>query len=112
MSRGPQQPYWWRVVEAIEDHIDLEARNRADGVLTPEEDEAERRHIRLVVLGLAVDSADALSIAQAVARGGPESGHAARLLRDRARRLADPAPFPGDRFGLGDGDAVQLAEAA
>lgn len=97
MPRGPQTPLWWRVVDAIEDHLAMKRRHRADGRVTPEEEQAEETHLTVTVFAVAVDSADCLSIAQAVGRGGPESDHAQRLLRDRARRRADAA-----RFGGGD----------
>ena len=87
MARGAQLPCWWRVVEQVEGLVDARAAHRADGVLTRSEDGCERRLVA-GVLRAAVDAADSLSIAQAVARGGPESGHARRLLAARARRLA------------------------
>lgn len=73
MARGAQVPCWWLVVERVEGLIDARAE-------------------RLLVAGVlraAVDAADSQTIAQAVARGGPESGHARRLLAARARRLAE-----------------------
>jgi hypothetical protein len=105
------EPLWTRARAALGDHEEMRRRHRADGVVTPEEDRAEARHLRLVAVAAVESAADADDIAQAVRRGGPECQRARRLMRDRARRLGLPVPFPGDRFGLADGDAVQLEAA-
>lgn len=95
MGRGPQLPAWWRTVEAVEEHQDLRRRHRATGRVSREEEQREEEHLRAVVLAAAVDCADCQSLAQAIARGGPESGHAGRMLRARARR--QPTPLFGER---------------
>ena len=86
MSRGHQTPKWWIVVEAIEGLQDMRKAHRADGEVTPEEDAIESSYIISTLLPAAVDSADCQSLAQAIARGGPESGYAQRMLTSRARR--------------------------
>lgn len=88
MTRGAQLPCWWSVVERVEELEDARRAHRTDGVLTPAEDRREQL-LLCAVMTEAVDAADSLSIAQSVARNGPESGHAQRLLRSRARRLAE-----------------------
>lgn len=89
--RGPQTAQWWLPVEATEQHEDLRRRHRSDGVVTPEEDAAEARHLREIVLGTACDVAENLQLAQTIARVGLESDHVARQLRHRVRRRGAPA---------------------
>lgn len=88
MARGTQLPKWWQVVEALETLQDMRRAHRADGVVTPEEEAQEERFLVQVVMTTAVDSADCQSLAQAIARGGPESDHARRMLRSRERRVS------------------------
>lgn len=103
----PQQvPRWWRAVEAAEAHEDLRRLHRADGRVTADEDAAERSHLRLVVLAAAVEAAECCEIGQAAMRVGPETPYVRRKLAARERRLAGVVPFPGDRYGAGEGDAV------
>ncbi len=102
---------WSAVLTTAEEFEELRRANRSDGVLTPEEDDAETAYLRSRLVAGIADCHETLAIVQVIGHRGPESPRAQRLLAARRKRLAEATPFPGDRFGLGDGDAVQLEAA-
>ena len=92
MARGPQLPKWWVVSEVFETFQEMRNQHRSGGRLpTAEEDAIESDFILTALLPVVIDSADCQSIAQAIARYGPESDHARRMLASRARRRAELA---------------------
>ncbi len=90
-----QQPTWWKAVEAVEELEEMKNRHRADGEVTVEEHERERRHLRVVVLAAVVETAECVQIGQSVMRNGPEAPWAQRLMADRAKRQANVVDFSG-----------------
>lgn len=86
-------PCWTEALAAAERFGALQARHRADGIVSPGEAEREARSFRAEVFAAVVNVADVLGIAQAVMRRGPEGVRAAALIRQRERRLADAARF-------------------
>ncbi len=89
-------PCWTEALAAAERFGALQARHRADGVVSPGEAEREARAFRGEVFAAVVNVADVLGIAQAVMRRGPEGVRAASLIAQRERRLADAARFAPD----------------
>lgn len=109
MPRGHHDPLCWVVVQCIEDLVSMRTVHLRDGQICPEEEAKERDHIHLVLLPAAVSSADAMGIAQAIARYGPECDSARRMLKRRAARMGNVIPFPTDGDDPDDSGAALKA---